>query len=49
MAPIEEQVCAQLDARLCAAEAAIQADNGASPVLTAVLSEFRRKFAKTRL
>ena len=48
MATIAEQVCAQLDSRLNAAEAAIAADNGASTVLAAVLAEFRRKFAKTR-
>ncbi|WP_201840634.1 hypothetical protein [Microvirga zambiensis] len=48
MATIAEQVCAQLDSRLSAAEAAVAADTGASPVLAAVLAEFRRKFAKTR-
>jgi hypothetical protein len=48
MATIAEQVCAQLDSRLNAAEAAVAADNGASTVLAAVLAEFRRKFAKTR-
>ena len=48
MATIAEEVCAQLDSRLNAAEAAVAADTGASPVLAAVLAEFRRKFAKTR-
>jgi hypothetical protein len=48
MAIIEKQVCAQLDSRLHAAEGAIEADDGASTVLAAVLAEFRRKFAKTR-
>ncbi len=44
-----EQACSQLDRRLTAAEAALEADAGASPVLAAVIAEFRRKFAKTRL
>jgi hypothetical protein len=48
MATIAEQVCAQLDSRLNAAEAAVAADSGASTVLAGVLAEFRRKFAKTR-
>jgi hypothetical protein len=48
MATIAEQVCAQLESRLKAAEAAVATDHGASPVLGAVLAEFRRKFAKTR-
>jgi len=48
MASIEEQVCAQLDRRLNAAQAVVAADSGASPVLAGVLAEFRRKFAKTR-
>ena len=48
MAIIEEQVCAQLSSRLHAAEVAITADKGASPVLVAVLAEFQRKFTKTR-
>jgi hypothetical protein len=34
---------------LNAAEAAVAADTGVSPVLAAVLAEFRRRFAKTRL
>jgi hypothetical protein len=49
MASIAEQVCAQLDHRLRAAEGVVAADKGASPVLAGVLAEFRRKFAKTRL
>ena len=48
MATIAEQVCAQLDARLKVAEAAVGADSQASTVLAGVLAEFRRKFAKTR-
>jgi hypothetical protein len=48
MATIAQQVCVQLDSRLDAAEAAVAADRGASPVLAGVLAEFRRKFAKTR-
>jgi hypothetical protein len=48
MASVTEQVCAQLDSRLGAAEAAIAADDGASPVLAAVVAEYRRKFIKTR-
>jgi hypothetical protein len=48
MPGLSEQVCSQLDHRLAAAEAALAADAGASPVLGAVLGEFRRKFAKTR-
>ena len=48
MATIAEQVCAQLDSRLNAAEAAVGADSGASTALAGVLAEFRRKFAKTR-
>ena len=48
MATISEQVCAQLDSRLNAAEHAVEADKGASTVLKAVLEDFRRKFAKTR-
>jgi hypothetical protein len=43
-----EQVCFQLDTRLTAAEAALMAEGVASPVLEAVVAEFRRKFAKTR-
>ena len=45
---IAQQVCAQLDGRLSAAEAALAADGKASPVLAAVVAEFRRKFVKTR-
>jgi hypothetical protein len=45
---IASQVCLQLDARLVAAEAALAAAGAASPVLAAVVAEFRRKFAKTR-
>ncbi|MFO1136829.1 MAG: hypothetical protein U1E30_16745 [Rhodoblastus sp.] len=48
MATIAGQVCAQLDSRLQAAEAALAADGGASRVTAAVVEEFRRKFAKTR-
>ena len=48
MTTIAEQVCTQLDGRLNTAEAAVAADSGASTVLAGVLSEFRRKFAKTR-
>ena len=48
MPTIAEQVCAQLDSRLNAAEAAVAADSGASSVLVGVLAEFRRKFTKTR-
>ena len=46
---IAKQVCLQLDKRLTAAEAVLAADGVASPVLVAVVAEFRRKFAKTRL
>jgi len=45
---IAKQVCAQLDSRLSAAEVELAADKTASPVLVAVVGEFRRKFAKTR-
>ncbi|VTU38518.1 hypothetical protein [Variovorax sp. RA8] len=45
---IAKQVCFQLDSRLTAAEATLAADAMASPVLAAVVAEFRRKFAKTR-
>jgi hypothetical protein len=45
---VAKQVCLQLDGRLTAAEAALAADGEASPVLVAVVAEFRRKFAKTR-
>ena len=48
MATIAEEVCAQLDSRLNAAEAAVGADSGASTALAGVFAEFRRKFAKTR-
>lgn len=40
--------CSQLDGRLAAAEGALEADPGASPVLVAVVAEFRRKLTKTR-
>jgi len=43
-----KQVCVQLQDRLTAAEAELAADRTASPVLMAVVAEFRRKFAKTR-
>jgi len=46
---IAKQVCAQLDSRLTAAETVLAAGGMASPVLVAVVAEFRRKFAKTRL
>lgn len=46
---IAKQVCSQLDSRLTAAEAVLTAEGMASPVLVAVVAEFRRKFAKTRL
>jgi hypothetical protein len=42
------EVCSQLDLRLSAAEVAIAADSGASPVLAAVVAEFRRKLVKAR-
>ena len=45
---IAKQVCSQLDSRLTAAEAVLAAGGMASPVLAAVVAEFRRKFAKTR-
>jgi hypothetical protein len=45
---IAQQVCLQLDRRLTAAEAALAPGGMASPVLLAVVGEFRRKFAKTR-
>jgi hypothetical protein len=45
---VAADVCSQLDARLAAAEAALAADRGASPVTAAVLAEFRRKLTKTR-
>jgi hypothetical protein len=45
---IAQQVCLQLDGRLTAAEAALATGGMASPVLAAVVGEFRRKFAKTR-
>ena len=48
MTTIAQQVCSQLDSRLTAAETALAADGAASPVLAAVVAEFRRKFAKTR-
>ncbi len=48
MTTIPTEVCSQLDVRLAAAEAAIAADRDASPVLGAVVAEFRRKFGKTR-
>jgi hypothetical protein len=48
MPRISEQVCSQLDSRLRNAEAVLAADDHASPVLAAVVAEFRRKFAKTR-
>ena len=41
-------VCDQLEGRLTAADAELAADGTASPVLMAVVAEFRRKFAKTR-
>jgi len=43
-----KEVCVQLHGRLTAAEAELASDRTASPVLTAVVAEFRRKFAKTR-
>lgn len=46
--PVSGDVCSQLDGRLAAAEGALADDPGASPVLTAVVREFRRKFGKTR-
>jgi len=46
---IAKQVCSQLDGRLAAAEAVLASGGLASPVLVAVVAEFRRKFAKTRL
>lgn len=45
---IAKQVCVQLHSRLTVAEADLAAGGGASPVLVAVVAEFRRKFAKTR-
>ena len=45
---IAQQVCVQLQNRLTAAEAGLAADGLASPVLVAVVAEFRRKFSKTR-
>ena len=45
---IPVEVCSQLDARLLAAEEGLSADANASPVLRAVVGEFRRKFRKTR-
>ncbi|MBS0341892.1 MAG: hypothetical protein JSS56_15320 [Proteobacteria bacterium] len=42
------RVCDQLESRLTAAEVELAADNTVSPVLMAVVAEFRRKFAKTR-
>jgi hypothetical protein len=48
MTTFAEQVCSQLDSRLSTAEAAVTADVHASPVLAAVVAEFRRKFVKTR-
>jgi hypothetical protein len=45
---IAKQVCSQLDSRLTAAEAVLTAGGMVSPVLVAVVAEFRRKFAKTR-
>ena len=45
---IAQQVCLQLDNRLAAAEAVLATGGMASPVLAAVVAEFRRKFAKTR-
>lgn len=45
---IAKQVCGQLHSRLTAAETELAADGRASPVLVAVVAEFRRKFAKTR-
>ncbi len=45
---IANQVCTQLDQRLTAAEAVLETGGAASPVLAAVVAEFRRKFAKTR-
>lgn len=45
---IAKQVCVQLHSRLTVAEADLAADGGASPVLVAVVAEFRRKFSKTR-
>jgi hypothetical protein len=47
-ATIAKQVCLQLDSRLTAAEAALAHGSKASPVLVAVVAEFRRKFGKTR-
>ncbi|MEJ8810788.1 hypothetical protein WKW77_06890 [Variovorax ureilyticus] len=41
-------VSEQLEGRLTAAEAELAADRTASPVLVAVVAEFRKKFAKTR-
>ena len=49
MTTIAKKVCLQLDSRLTAAEVVLAADGVASPVLVAVVAEFRRKFAKTRL
>lgn len=46
---VATQACSQLDSRLNAAEGLLAADGMASPVLAAVVAEFRRKFAKTRL
>jgi hypothetical protein len=45
---VAKQVCFQLDSRLAAAEASLAAECVASPVLVAVVAEFRRKFTKTR-
>ena len=45
---VAEQVCSQLDGRLTVAESMLAADDNASPVLMAVVAEFRRKLAKTR-
>jgi len=46
---VAQQACSQLENRLIAAEGLLAADGMASPVLVAVVAEFRRKFAKTRL
>ena len=46
---VAKQACSQLESRLTVAEGVLAADGMASPVLVAVVAEFRRKFAKTRL
>jgi hypothetical protein len=46
---VAKQACSQLDNRLTATEVVLAAEGTVSPVLVAVVAEFRRKFAKTRL